>query len=141
MSDETQENGKHSSILNSFLPQLKDFVKSETVFGKAYEVGDITLIPVNSVKVGFGFGNGELLKKRGASGGGGGVLLSPVAFIVIKDGNVTIESLSSGTIENVLDKVPGLLEKVSTIVKKNFGENEKDKTSPVDPTSTSTTTK
>lgn len=105
------------TILNSFLPQLKSFVKSETVFGEPYVMGDVTMIPVNSVKVGFGFGSGDT-KTVDSSGGGGGVLLTPVAFIVVKGEDVSIHNLSAGTIENVLEKVPEALEKLISLFQK-----------------------
>ena len=47
---------KIREYLNNFIPQLKDFVKSETIFGEPMKVEEITIIPVHSVKVGFGFG-------------------------------------------------------------------------------------
>lgn len=106
------------SILDNFLPQLKSFVKSETVFGEPYSLGDVTLIPINSVKVGFGFGTGDASKKVDGSGGGGGVLLTPVAFVVVKDGDVSIHSLSAGTIENVIDKAPEALDRFLNIFQK-----------------------
>jgi len=105
-------------LLKDFIPQLKSFVKSETVFGEPYKIGDVTLIPVNSVRVGFGFGTGEIIKKTDSAGAGGGVLLTPVAFVVIKDGNISIHSLSGGTIENVIEKAPEALDKVLSIVQK-----------------------
>ncbi len=106
------------SILDNFLPQLKSFIKSETVFGEPYQLGEVTLIPVNSVKVGFGFGAGDAQKKLDGSGGGGGVLLTPVAFVVVRDGDVSIHNLSAGTIENVMDKAPEALERLVNLVQK-----------------------
>lgn len=107
-----------TSILDNFLPQLKSLIKSETVFGEPYAVGNVTLIPVNSVKVGFGFGNRDALQKVDSSGGGGGVLLTPVAFVVVKDGDVSIHNLSAGTIENVIDKVPETLDRLVNLIQK-----------------------
>lgn len=106
------------SILDNFLPQLKSLIKSETVFGEPYTIDDITLIPINSVRVGFGFGAGDATKKMDASGGGAGVLLTPVAFVVVRDGDVSIHSLHGGTIENVMDKVPDALDRLLRIVQK-----------------------
>lgn len=115
------------TILENFLPQLKSFVKSETVFGEPYMVDQVTIIPVNSVKVGFGFGSGDTKKiSSEAGGGGGGVLLTPVAFLVVKDGDVSIHSLSAGTIENVLDKAPETLDRVISVFKKLQGKNKKE---------------
>ena len=37
---------KIREYLNNFIPQLKDFVKSETIFGEPMKVQEITIIPV-----------------------------------------------------------------------------------------------
>lgn len=103
------------TILKDFIPQLKSFVKSETVFGEPYSVGKVTMIPVNSVKVGFGFGSGDMAKKFDSSAGGGGVLLTPVAFIVIKGDDVSIHNLGAGTIEGILEKAPATLDKIISV--------------------------
>lgn len=121
---EEKNKSENDHLLKDFLPQLKNFIQSETVFGKPYEVGDVTIIPVNSVKVGFGFGNGNVVKSTKGTGGGGGVLLQPVAFLIVKDGTVTLQNLQSGTIENVLEKVPDVLEKVTNLLKKLTSKSE-----------------
>ena len=113
------------SILNDFLPKLKNFIKSETVIGEPYTVGEVTLIPINSVKVGFGYGGTDFSKKSDSLGGGGGVLLTPVAFIVVKGDDVSIQSLSSGTIENVMIKVPEVVDKFLSIFQKTKRKEEK----------------
>jgi len=119
-----------NSILNDLIPQLKTFVKSETVFGEPYTIGTVTLIPVNSVRMGFGFGEGENLKKSDKAVGGGGVLLTPVAFIIIKDGEVSIHNLTTGTIESVMEKIPELLDKFAAVLSKhqNQGKTGSEKT-------------
>ena len=119
------ESGKNS-IFEQFLPQLKSFVKSETVFGDPYSVGNVTLIPVNSVKVGFGYGGGEIVKKTDSAGGGGGVLLTPVAFIVIRGEEVSIHNLSSGTVENIMEKAPEVMEKFLSMFQR-FQQKKKEK--------------
>lgn len=113
------ENNENKNLFESFIPQLKEFIKSETVFGEPFTAGEVTLIPVNSVKVGFGFGGGKLTEKgqSAGEGGGGGVLMTPIAFVVVKGGEVTIHSLTGGTIENVVEKVPDLLDKVVNLFK------------------------
>ena len=121
----TKDNDFKDGILKDFIPQLKSFVQSETVFGKPYEVGDITIIPVNSVKVGFGFSSGGISKSMEGGAGGGGVLLTPLAFLIIKGDTVTTHSLTSGTIEAILEKVPDFLEKLVNLVKSNVGKGKK----------------
>lgn len=120
---------KNENILNEFIPQLKTFVQSEMVFGKPYELGEITLIPVNTVRVGFGFGEGRGKKDKhesnsGGGGAGGGVMVNPVAFILIKGDSVTLHNITSGSIENVLDKIPDFLEKLIDLSKKIMKEKK-----------------
>ena len=99
-------------MFGNFLPELKNLIQAETVFGEAYEVGGVSIIPVNSVKVGFGVGTGSEEKKDGG-GGGGGVVLTPIAFLVVKDGDVSIHNLAAGSVENIMEKVPEVLEKIA----------------------------
>ena len=106
-----------SNILNDFLPNLKSFIKSETVIGEPYTVGDTSIIPINSVKVGFAYGDTGL-KKAEAQGGGGGVTLTPVAFIILKGNDISIHSLNAGTIENMMSKFPEVVDKFVSIFKK-----------------------
>lgn len=113
---------KQSKLINDFLPNLKTFIKSETVFGEAYTLGEVSIIPVNSVKVGFAFGEAGT-KKVEPQGAGGGVTLSPVAFIVVKDGDVSIHSLNAGTIENVMGKVPEVVDRFVSVFKKAQGKS------------------
>lgn len=109
--------------LNDFIPQLKDFVKSETVFGDPIKVAETTLIPVHSVKVGFGFGD----VKKENSAGGGGVVLTPIAFIVIQKDIVTIHSMATGNIENLLEKIPNFLERSYSFVEKVLKKKDQSK--------------
>ena len=104
-------------LLQDFLPQLKSLIQSETVFGEPYSVADVTIIPVNSVRIGFGFGNGEVGKdvSKSGGGGGGGVVLTPQAFLVVKKGEVSIHTLTSGSLENIMDRVPGLIDGLASV--------------------------
>jgi len=113
---------KKENIFQEFIPQLKNFVQSEMVFGKPYEMDGVTIIPVNSVKVGFAFGEGSgknVPEKNSASGaGGGGVMVNPIAFIIVKDGEVSLHNITNGSIENIMDKIPDFLEKLLNLTKK-----------------------
>ena len=106
------------NLLDDFLPKLKNFIKSETVIGDPYTIGEVTLVPINSVKVGFGYGGTDFNKKTDSVGGGGGVMLTPIAFIVVKGDDVSIQSLSTGSIENVMAKVPEVVDKFLSVFQK-----------------------
>ncbi len=104
---------KIRQYLNDFIPQLQDFVKSETVFGEPMKLEEVTLIPVHSVKVGFGFGDTD-----NKNAGGGGVVLTPIAFVVIQKGIVSIQMVQSGNIESLLEKIPNFLERSYAFVER-----------------------
>lgn len=67
----------------------------KAVFGDAIELDGRKVIPVASVRYGFGMGGGTGPKKEegdapGGGGGGGGVRIDPIAFAEIVDGKIKI---------------------------------------------------
>ena len=87
----------------------------------------ITILPVSKVSFGFASGGTDFNGKNAANkdlfggGSGAGVNIQPVAFLVIKDGCVrTIQlSDSSNSIDRALTMLPELVEKLTTLVKKD----------------------
>ena len=86
-----------------------------------------TILPVSKVSFGFASGGTDFDGKNAANkdlfggGSGAGVNIQPVAFQVIKDGCVrTIQlSDSSNSIDRALTMLPELVEKLTTLVKKD----------------------
>ena len=123
---------------------LKKFVETETVFGKPYHVGKITLIPINAIRLGVGLAEksnqalslkkdlthdegGQAGKMHKSLAGGGGVSIQPQAFIVIQNDQVSIHNLATGTIENVLDRLPLILDKIKSLSSDLFPSKTKEK--------------
>jgi len=78
------------------LDGVKDVLTVRRVFGEPYQVGDVTVITVASVRGGGGGGGGEGVGpddgQEGSGAGGGlgfGVHARPVGVYVIRDGKVT----------------------------------------------------
>lgn len=120
-------------ILKTALDQMQYIAKTKTVFGDPIEVGNITLIPVSKVSIGFAAGGANSEKRSGAgSGTGGGVQVTPVAFISISGEKVQIHSLdkSDQSLRKILAMAPDVIKKVSQFMdkksKKDKGD-EKDK--------------
>ncbi|KAK3584144.1 hypothetical protein CHS0354_035224 [Potamilus streckersoni] len=89
-----ERTSEKNNLTDNFLPQLKKFLQNETVFGEPYKIEGITIIPVNSVKVGFAYG-GSQKDQRDTGAGGGGVTLTPVAFLIVKNDTVSFQPISS----------------------------------------------
>ena len=80
--------------------QLDRFFKTETVFGEAMQVGNVSLIPVISISfgAGTGAGNGKDAKGSDGSGGGGGAggKITPTAVIVVRNEEVSVLPFPTG---------------------------------------------
>jgi uncharacterized spore protein YtfJ len=60
--------------------------RASTIYGEPIERGGVTVIPVARAMWGFGGGAGNRSTQETGSGGGGGMLLTPVGYIEISNG-------------------------------------------------------
>jgi len=82
------------------IEQLLDKLTVNAVFGQPIQEGDVTLIPVADVVVGFGFGSGQSpadevddeTENRTGEGGAGGGKATPRGYIKITQDGVRFES-------------------------------------------------
>lgn len=118
-------------MLNVSMEKLREMVDVDTVIGKPITAqnGLITIIPVSKVSFGFGSGGSDIPTKNSVEpfggGAGAGVTIKPLAFLVIKVGEVELLQLdeSSKGISKLLECVPEAFSKVAGIFK-----GKKDKT-------------
>ena len=86
--------------------------------------GGITIIPVSKVTYGFASGGSDFPSKSNkeifGGGGGAGVTITPVAFLVISDGEVTLKHITAydNAAERVVNLVPEMFDKVTSVVNK-----------------------
>jgi uncharacterized spore protein YtfJ len=117
-------------VLKTALDQIQYIAKTETVFGKPIQVGDVTLIPVSKVSVGFAAGGANSEKNAGSgTGTGGGIQVTPVAFITITGEKVTIHPIdkSDPTFSKLIGLAPDLIRRFVSYLDKDKKEKEKDK--------------
>ncbi len=114
-----------SAILTSTIEKVRDLVDTKTIIGEAiYAEGGITIIPVSKVTYGFASGGADFPSKSNqelfGGGGGAGVTITPVAFLVISDGEVTLKHITAydNAAERVVNLVPEMFDKVTGLVKK-----------------------
>ncbi len=114
-----------SGILATAIDRIKEMVDCQTIIGDTIDAGDgIKVIPISKVTYGFASGGSDFPTKTSKElfgGGGAGVTISPVAFLVIKDGDVSVKYISEGSensAERIIGMVPDVVNKVTDVVSK-----------------------
>ena len=117
-----------TDLIKTLLDGFKTVAKTETIIGEGIKAGEFTVLPVSKITLGIGAGAGtEQIKTSGGSGGGGGggICVDPIAFLVIKDGEVSILNLRRmpAMLETFFGRIPDMVEKAVNIVRgKKKGE-------------------
>ena len=82
-----------SGLLGTSIEKIKDLVDVSTIIGDPIVISDkLQVIPVSKVSYGFATGGSDFPTRKAASeifggGGGAGITITPVAFLVVNDGN------------------------------------------------------
>jgi uncharacterized spore protein YtfJ len=117
------------NVFDKVSENLKDLIKTETIIGEEFKIGEFTCKPVIKVGVGFGTGNGKGEKSNKNmhgehTGAGAGMGITPVGFLASSGSEISfIPANSKNGLASVFEKVPDLMEKIMDM--KN--EKEKDK--------------
>lgn len=132
------EEKKHplNDLMSATMDKIQLLAGSNTVAGEPIIAGDVTILPISRLSFGFGVGGSDFASKNQkpdaancfGGGSGAGVNVEPVAFLVIRDGNVRILPLlppADGVVGRVVDMVPELVDKVTDFVEKQ--QEKKDK--------------
>ncbi len=103
-----------NGVFNTLFEKLERFLRTETVVGEPFKVGEITMIPIISVSFGVagGEGGGKDNKGNDGSGYGGatGCKITPNAILVIKNDEVSVLSLTGkGSLERIVEMVPEIM--------------------------------
>ena len=111
------------NMLSDTISKIRDMMSVNDVVGEPIVVGDVTIIPISKVSVGFGGGGADNAKaaNKDAFGGGmgGGVKVQPICFLVVKDGNVRMMPVpvpANSTADRLLEMVPDTLDKISAFI-------------------------
>ena len=113
------------NMLNETIAKIREMVDSNNVIGEPIVVGDVTIIPVSKVSVGFGGGGSDFTSKNAVKtepfggGVGGGVKVTPICFLVVKDGNVRmmpVATPANTTADRIVEMVPDTLDKISAFI-------------------------
>ncbi len=120
-----------AGILETTIEKVKNLVSVSTIIGDPMQIEGMTIIPVSKVTYGFASGGSDFPSKTNqeifGGGGGAGVTITPVAFLVISDGEVTIKHITAfdNAAERVVNLVPEMFDKVTSVVNKAKKEKAK----------------
>ncbi len=129
-------NDNINNLINVAMDKIKTIVDSSTVIGEAVETSDgTTIIPISRVTVGYVVGGGEyadLSSRRVANhfpmagGSSGGMSMSPVGFLIIKEGDVNFVNVENKTLYqtflNLFNSLISKMEKQEKEESENEGE-------------------
>ena len=120
------------SIMETTLETIKNSIDSNTIVGNPIKAESSVIVPISKVTVGFGIGGGEYNKNNKkdikydanfAGGSGGAITISPVAFVVVENGETRLISLEDNI--NLVDNILTVIDKVQKILKHDKN-NDKD---------------
>ncbi len=115
------------NMLDNTIAKIREMVDVNSVIGEPIVTTDgITIIPVSKVSVGFGGGGSDFVSKNVnhhenpfGGGIGAGVKVTPIAFLVIKEGNVRmipVAAPANTTADRLVEMVPDTLDKIVAFV-------------------------
>ena len=121
---------KLPNMLDNTIQKIRELVDVNSVIGDPITTPDgVTIIPVSKVSVGFGGGGSDFVNKTGGEnpfggGVGGGVKVTPICFLIVKDGNVRmmpVAAPANTTADRIVEMVPDTLDKLTAYLdsKKN----------------------
>ena len=114
-----------AGILSTTIEKVRQLVDVSTIVGEPIVLSDdITVIPVSKVTYGFASGGSDFPSKNNTQlfggGGGAGITINPVAFLVLKNGEVTLKHITANdnAAERIVNMVPDVIDKVTEVVGK-----------------------
>ncbi len=119
-----------SGILGTSIEKIKDLVDVSTIIGDPIKISEtLQIIPVSKVTYGFASGGTDFPSKNNAElfggGGGAGITISPVAFLVVNNGSVSVKYINAaeGSVERVIGMVPDLVDKATDVISQLKNKN------------------
>lgn len=116
-----------SDMLESTISKLREMVDVNSVVGNPISTVDgVTIIPISKVTAGYAGGGSDFVSKNPnqhenpfGGGVGAGLNVTPIAFLVIKDGNVRMLPVAlpaNTTADRIVEMIPDTLDKIAEFV-------------------------
>lgn len=123
------------NVLEGTIAKIREMVDVNSVVGEPINTPDgVTIIPISKVSVGFGGGGSDFVSKNAnrhenpfGGGAGGGVKVVPIAFLIVKDGNVRmlpVAAPANTTADRIVEMVPDTLDKIAAFIDSRMHKSE-----------------
>jgi sporulation protein YtfJ len=115
------------NMLENTIAKIREMVDANSVVGDPIVTGDgVTILPISKISVGLGGGGSDFVSKNVnhhenpfGGGVGAGVKVTPVAFLIIKDGSVRmlpVAAPANTTADRIVEMVPDTLDKIANFI-------------------------
>lgn len=115
------------NMLENTIGKIREMVDVNSVVGDPITTPDgVTIIPISKISIGFGGGGSDFVSKNVnkqenpfGGGAGAGVKVTPVAFLIVKDGSVRmlpVAEPASTTADRIVEMVPDVLDKIGAFL-------------------------
>lgn len=113
-----------SDMMTSTMAKIKEMIDVNTVIGDPITTPDgVTILPVTKVSIGYASGGSDFHTKNTPAnrdnpfGGGAGtsVKITPIAFLVIRDGSVRmlpVAEPASTSMDRLVEQLPDILDRI-----------------------------
>jgi len=115
------------NMLENTIAKIREMVDVNSVIGEPITTADgITIIPISKVSVGFAGGGSDYVSRNVnkqenpfGGGAGGGVKVTPIAFLIVKEGSVRmlpVAAPANTTADRIVEQVPDVLDKIAAFI-------------------------
>ena len=122
-------------LMSTTMQKLRDMVDVDTIVGKPIQAGNVTIIPISRLTVGFASGGSDFTTKNQkpeadnafGGGSGAGMNLAPVAFLIVKGDTVRLMPVAppaATTVDRVVEMVPEVVDKVTDFIEKQQAKKD-----------------
>lgn len=124
-----------NNIMNDTVDKIRSMASVDTIIGDPVDLGDgIKAIPVSKVSYGFASAGSDIPTAKTSKdvfggGGGAGMTVTPVAFLVVQNGNVKIMSVDNHptSVDKAVELIPDMFDRIVSALdksKKNKADGE-----------------
>ena len=114
--------------MDTTMEKIRQLIDVNTIIGNPITTPDgTTIVPVSKVSYGFASGGSDIPSKNAinkqvfSGGSGAGVSITPIAFIVVNQGDAKILRVDNDntTADKIADAVPQVIDTISGLFKKD----------------------